>query len=146
MNDYYETVRDAAARAFWVSAWADWMEENDALPRGDLMDAAPETPDDAVELAGLFLSRLVAANDVEGIDELLDDAAHADRAYVDLDFATEFGHNVAMMAMGHGVGWFDDHAEFDLHVPDVEVYAQSVDDDDDDLDPETAELELVWSM
>lgn len=38
------------------------------------------------------------------------------------EYAREFGHYLAMQALGHGVSWFDDHARFDLTVPHSEFY------------------------
>lgn len=36
------------------------------------------------------------------------------------DYARLFGHYVAMQSIGHGVSWFDEHAEFDLKLPSIE--------------------------
>ena len=50
-------------------------------------------------------------------------ASEADKgAPIDSDYAGEFGHDLAMQAMGHGVSWFDDHHKFPLKVPHTEFY------------------------
>lgn len=33
------------------------------------------------------------------------------------EYCMGFGHCLVMEALGHGVSWFDDHAEFELHFP-----------------------------
>ena len=33
-----------------------------------------------------------------------------------------FGFDLGMQGMGHGVSWFDDHPQFQIHIPHVEVY------------------------
>jgi hypothetical protein len=87
----------------------------------DICEIAPKTPRGALHAAlriaghieqasGMGLASLFAAavradgGDPDAIDWQGDDAAH-------------FGSDLAMMAMGTGVSWFDDHAEFALVVP-----------------------------
>ena len=40
-----------------------------------------------------------------------------------------FGSDVAMMALGTDVSWFDDHASFELHVPDWSARGFELDDE-----------------
>lgn len=141
------TFRDGwiqgAARAFFVSAYADHCEEADStdneltederderssLPRPgadeDWNDYAPETPPNAYALAGELWAMLEHANGCS-VYVLAERAAKADgtdtaddgKGGVDPE---EFGSDLAMQAMGHGVSWFDDHKRFDLKVPHLE--------------------------
>jgi hypothetical protein len=143
-----------AAKAFFVTAYADFVEEGHStdnelskaerearldLPRPgageDWMDYAPEPPPAAFALAGELWAALEAANKVS-VYVL---AERADQADVDHKSkcekcdregfdAEEFGHYLAMQAMGHGVSWFDDHGDFDLEVPHIECSQCSFDD------------------
>lgn len=41
-----------------------------------------------------------------------------------------FGSDIAMMALGTGVSWFDDHAEFELHVPEWDARGFELEEDE----------------
>jgi hypothetical protein len=135
---------EGAARAFFVTAYADFVEEghstdNDlsdderemrlSLPRPgageDWMDYAPPTPPNAYALAGELWNALHAANGEAGVYSLSLRAEHADGEAPD---AEKFGHYLAMQAMGHGVSWFDDHEEFPIEIPHIECSQCSFDD------------------
>lgn len=149
------TFRDAfllgAAKAFFVTAYADFVEEGHstdneltdderkarlALPRPgagqDWMSYAPELPPNAYALAGELWAALEAANK-ESVYVLAAHAAKADAggndmaSVNDID-AEDFGHYLAMQAMGHGVSWFDDHEEFEIEIPHIECSQCSFDD------------------
>jgi hypothetical protein len=129
------TIVEAMARALFVSAYADHCDEDGSdpdLPRAgpgeDWMDIAPPTPQYAVDTANRLLGRYEEANKTN-IWALLFKAAvedgeiPKDGTLMNLPlpkYASDFGHYLAMMALGHGVSWFDDHVEFDLVVPHVE--------------------------
>lgn len=162
-----------AARAFFVSAYADYVEEghstdNDltdderetrlALPRPGGGEAwehyAPESPPNAYALAGELWAKLERSNE-RSVYVLARDAARADHpcercnatghaagdplndecaacdghGYTEDIDPDEFGSDLAMQAMGHGVSWFDDHERFDLKVPHVECSEFSFSDD-----------------
>lgn len=73
-----------------------------------------------------FEAKCAKLNDVVWFDELYLRAKKADQA-VQLNRPRptnhrDFGHHVAMMALGHGVSWFDDHAKFQLKLPHIEVW------------------------
>lgn len=144
MSNNYPTIPDtivnAIARAWFVSAWASKQEEKGRSFSGqELMDVAPKTPRHAREAALIYLGRLECANKRD-ICGLLHDAAKADYAtagitdgmyvepdgfvgaYTDSEYARTFGHYIGMEALGHGVSWFDDHAEFELIIPRTEYY------------------------
>ncbi len=124
-NEFTEEFAEGAARAFWVTSWASGEEERGTSLRGEIMDQAPETPLSAWVAAGELIGRPEAANGVP-IRALADRAARAggDEGSMDID-AREFGHYMAMEALGHGVSWFDDHATFDIEVPNPEYHAAS---------------------
>ncbi len=125
------TIVQAMARAFFVSAYADYCDNHPELknlPRAgageDWMDVTEEidTPLICHFEAYELLGRLVEKNG-RAIYTLIADAERADLAEgksADRDsekYQKDFGHYIAMSAMGHGVCWFDDHAKFELSVP-----------------------------
>lgn len=138
-----EVILAAMARAIWISAYADAADNGEhdgerASNGSDWMDAAPETPVRALLAAQTWLDLAVKANAVVCIWQLAGRALAADDATVRLEksyeggpitprlacyreipepFAADFGHDIAMQIMGHGVSWFDDHAEFPLTLP-----------------------------
>jgi hypothetical protein len=144
-----------AAKAFFVTAYADFVEEADSsdndldddarearkeLPRPgageDWMDYAPEPPPAAFALAGELWASLETANKVS-VYVLAERAEQADTEHMakchkckanGFD-AEEFGHYLAMQAMGHGVSWFDDHGDFELEIPHIECSQCSFDDE-----------------
>ena len=117
-----DDVVKAMARAMFVSAWADAEEEGGRkFGRVELMDIAPKTSPEAKQHAEKLAKQFEQKNGMS-LDELLAKAAEADGAEIDSDYAEEFGHDLAMQAMGHGVSWFDDHEKFPLKVPQTEFY------------------------
>jgi hypothetical protein len=146
-----------AARAFFVSAYADACEVFDsehrhsgcedcpegesycdrcetlaALPRAsggaDWCDVAPESPIAAYALAGELWALLGVSNPGgAGVYSLANAAADADGIEHDAIDADAFGFALAMQAMGHGVSWFDDHKSFPIKVPNMECGAYTFD-------------------
>ena len=102
----------------------------------ELMDVAPDTPDYARFEATKLLGAFEYANPQWGrnLPSIMAAAQRADQDFhhmhdppgVDFPYGLfspdvrEFGHYIAMQALGHGVSWFDDHARFELKVPHVE--------------------------
>lgn len=142
-SDFRDAFLEGAARAFFVCAYADFVEEghstdNDLtdeerasrleLPRPgageDWYDYAPETPPNAYALAGELWQGLHAANGRAGVYTLALDAECADQRAPDPE---EFGRLLAMQAMGHGVSWFDDHKRFEIKIPHMECSEFSFD-------------------
>jgi hypothetical protein len=133
------TFRDewiaGAARAFFVSAYADYCEDPDFCddesddddddrdelprpgPREDWCDYAPTTPPNAYALAGELWAMLESKNGAS-VYALADRAKEADGEDPDPE---DFGHDLAMQAMGHGVSWFDSHKAFPIEIPHMEV-------------------------
>jgi hypothetical protein len=143
------TFRDAwlegAAKAFFATAYADYVEEgnstdndldevernqraNLARPGGgeDWMDYLPPIPPNAYALAGELWEALHKANGEAGVYSLALRAEAADGVAPDPE---QFGHYLAMQAMGHGVGWFDDHKTFKIKIPSIECSQCSFSDD-----------------
>lgn len=136
-----EDIVEATARALFVSSYADACDEGEltghpgAGSGEDWMDVAPETPETALEVARSLALEYTRQNDVETIEALLDRAMEADElagqrwngVYGDIRYRHELGFCLAMQSLGHGVGWFDDHAEFPLHVPMCEFHVWQAD-------------------
>lgn len=143
-SEYVDAIREGMARTLWLVAYADWADEHrndDASgidrpgPGGDWDDVAPETPGAAQQAASDLEDLYIAANDAHGLEDLFTLAMAADLGVGDFDWpklsnnankgkkgervewsaiAKDFGHGLAMMALGTGVSWFDDHKEFPL--------------------------------
>lgn len=144
--EYHEThalwtlVHEGAARALWVTSWADWLDDQSPAKRKrlgpgggeDWNDYAPETPRSAKQAAERLLWLVSEANG-QAVTTLLKDAANADlrkhkqamTLKIADSYADSFGHCLAMQALGHGVSWFDDHAQFPLKVPRFEAHTVS---------------------
>jgi hypothetical protein len=105
-----EEIVDAMARTFFVSAWADAMEEAGQRLQGELMDQAPATPPEAHEFAEKAAKRIEESNR-QSLPELYERMANFGHAndHSREPSAFEFGYSLAMMYMGSGVSWFDDH-------------------------------------
>lgn len=98
--DTTNAILAAAARAFFVSTWADAEEEaGRTYPGCDLMDVAPETPTNFTNEAHkwLCLWAIQAGMPYQDIHEQHFPGMSEDR----------FGHYAAMEAMGHGVGLWE---------------------------------------
>lgn len=119
--------REGAAKALWATLFSTELynlEEDgyddlyqDLRPGEgeDIMDHLPPLPEAALEDAKSFERALLEANKVGNIEDLLNRAAKAD-GVEEVD-AEDFGHYTMMPALGEGVNWFDDHGDFDLHIP-----------------------------
>lgn len=141
-TDPVHAILAGMARAIFVTSWANWVDESPSRrdlapgPGGDWDDAAPATPRSA-ETAARKLWRMYEA--LNGpMFQLLQQAAFADGArraargrpghiggsdLITAEYADSFGHYLAMMAMGHGVSWFDDHERFELQTPNFEAWS-----------------------
>lgn len=142
-----DEIIDQMARTLWVNAYASAVDElgrqraielglDVAGPGDDWMDVAPDEPSEARRAADRLAAAYRRANNVKQITDLLAMAAEADAVVsgvepadlLDERYVEEFADSLALMALGTGVSWFDDHAVFDLHVPPIEVHA--------DIDPD----------
>jgi len=121
------SIVDSMARTLWVSTYADWWDEapDDVQAKypgagagEDWMDVAPGgIPCDVEDQAWRLCGMIEQANGMA----LVCLAAAAHRAENEGDgcerswhFDNDFGHCLAMMAMGTGVSWYDNHARFYL--------------------------------
>lgn len=122
-------IIDAAARAAYVSSWANWAEENGVRlsSGGDLMDQAPRTPASAKAWAKKLIICMEKLNGKK-IDAMYEHAAelafehHQNNRAVNAD---NFGHYTAMQALGHGVSWDDSHPSHGFKIPSAEFYCDS---------------------
>jgi hypothetical protein len=138
-----DTVIESAARALFVQWWADQCscgfdsetcrldgdghEDWDATAKHtpndtgngvELMDIAPEAPLAAKECAVSLVTSIIKLNGIKTWGSV------CSREEVEND-AEGFGHNLAMEALGHGVGWADDHDGHGLILPYVGFYGDS---------------------
>jgi hypothetical protein len=150
MNTLTNYIIDGMARALYVEAYAYAVEEHEIAGAGagqgeDWMDIAPDTPSYARDAALVLSGRITEKNGMSLIC-LIYQAAKADGISTDgsddihypdgdkeverywyerresrhCNYAEAFGHYLAMMSLGHGVSWFDNHKEFDLKTPYIE--------------------------
>jgi hypothetical protein len=121
-NTFQEQFADGAARAAYVVAWANIQEEKGkTYPGQDLMNVAPSTPLSAYVWAGELIGLLEAANKAS-LCTLGARAAKSVGVHWTSFDGENFGHYIAMQAMGTGVSWFDDHPRFKITVPPHEYY------------------------
>lgn len=137
-----ETIITAMARALFVQWWANGCScgsedhescrtgenpdsdpnvehrENGARPGEDLMDVAPETTDDARKTAEVLTASIEKLNGAD-IESLYTKAANAEGDHLTDPTPEDFGHYIAMQAVGHGVGWNDDHPNAGIKIPDI---------------------------
>lgn len=137
-DEHYDDIVEGAARALWLSAYADAhdraVEQGEPIsddferpgPGEDWKDFAPDTPP-AAEVAARRLAHSVARRNgypttdpietvaglcaawIEAQHETIGEARDAVDWAQDLTEACErFGHVVAMASLGHGVGPYDD--------------------------------------
>ena len=118
-------ILQGLARALWVSAYADEIEETERKwsaepPRasggGDWNDVAPETPERAFELAFYVVGSFEAANKLN-IHSIVARAFKADGIESSDEALEEFGHYLGMSVLGSGVCWEDRHADSDIKYP-----------------------------
>ena len=108
------------ARAMWVDLYASEVEEaglgKELGPGagGDWMDVAPDTPPEAEDVALLLVGRFEAENDMVfvAIEQRAFAKANIEDVHeADDEIREEFGHYMAMRAMGSGVSWEDNYPE-----------------------------------
>lgn len=145
---YYSiAIRKGMTGALWITSYADWVENDqepadrrhmDSLfprPGGSWESVAPTAPDSAHFAADDLYCLIERANNTSTADptttlmNLYHRAVEADAKVVaapfvpDEKYAELFGHYLAMEALGHGVTWTDDHAEFPIRIPSYECYS-----------------------
>ena len=125
-----EVIR-AAARAVYVSAWADYMEEKGKAHGWggqDLMDLAPRTPSSATAWAKKLIAAMERMNG-KTIEAMAASAVSGARSgghsWEKEGTYEDFGHYTAMQALGHGVSWDDSHAPHGFKIPHGEFYCDT---------------------
>ncbi len=106
-----DEIRNAMARAFFASAWAEQMEENDesdSFSQLDIMDVMPQEIDPAAYHAADTLIMDMERANGKTIEELFPE---------DEIEVGDFGHYAAMGAMSSGVGLSDFDCCDGIHVP-----------------------------
>lgn len=108
------------AKALFSTAWADDQEERhrssgkkglSPLSGQEITKIAP-APSASAKNAAAALAKQYEKKNGKGLDALYADAKKANGGQA--ADAEKFGHYLAMMALGHGVSWFDDHKKFPL--------------------------------
>lgn len=106
--------------ALWLPSWADAVEtEGGRLPRHITRETADPAPPEVKTAARRVAADLVRTNRATLVD-LHRRASEADGEDADPE---ELGYYLTMQALGHGVGWTDDHKPFDVVLPRLETYA-----------------------
>lgn len=115
------------AQILWGLSWADHADEHGCvnLSGKKIEHEMPEIPDEAWLMSARLVGMIEQANE-RSVYCLYADAVRADTGqdeHVDFDSddAERFGNCLAYQALGHGVSWFDDHAEFPLETPSFEA-------------------------
>jgi hypothetical protein len=124
-----DSILYGMARAFFVLAYTEYAEEHGsgdipkAGPGEDWFSVAPGvTPPYAYVLASQLVEKLGGQL---ALLLLVEAACKADKVTsIDYD---DFGHCLAMEAMGHGVGWEDNHKPFPRPKVRIEVGAHTFD-------------------
>lgn len=104
-------IREYMAKTFFACAWADYQEEfGEGIGMGaEIMDEIPDNyPVSAYDAADHLIKAMERINGatIESIFEICRAEPGNHRREPDED---EFGYCMAMQAMGHGVGWDDNH-------------------------------------
>lgn len=105
------------ARCLFILEWSDREDEAGRHYPGQALEhVAPPTPREATDAAHNLAGRFEQLNG-KSLVCLAGEAAQADGVTATGKFCDDFGHYLAMQALGHGVSWFDDHARFLLRFP-----------------------------
>lgn len=126
MCDRCDQVSDAfvkgMAAILWGNAWADHVDEHDCfdLSGREVTEVMPEIPEVVWRRAERLAGTIEQANGLS-LPAIFSQAMKAEGKTVEHEDywgadAEGFGSYLAHMAVGSGVSWFDDHAEFKLTV------------------------------
>jgi hypothetical protein len=120
---YYDTIIGGMAAMLWALAWADHADEHrcENLSGMDIMKVMPAVPDESVTVANDLVKGIEKANNTP-LDVIFAVACNADGIQPSEKVAEKFGGDLAHMAIGSGVSWFDDHEKFPLAMPYGENY------------------------
>ncbi len=117
-----------AARVVYVSSWGDWMEENGRgaeLSGREMMEMAPKrTPLSATRWARRLVATMEKMNGLS-LSTMWEHAKAGGSFGGKVPTIEDFAFCTAMEALGHGVGWGDDHPEHGFFIPSAEFYLNS---------------------
>lgn len=141
-RQYDNEIVDGMETILWGDAWASHAEEHEcvSLSGKQIEKIMPPAPKAAREMAKDLAKKYERANS-ESVTSLYEAAKRADDKAreagqrIPKDLPMRFGENLAYMAMGAGVSWWDDHAEFPLKTPHIENYDLRIYADDHCPDP-----------
>jgi hypothetical protein len=105
-----DEIRESMAKTFFAVAWADYQEQvlGEGL-QGEIMDQIPDDyPESAYSAADKLIEGLERLNGVT-VETIFDLCRKEPGNHYREPDADEFGYCMAMQAMGHGVGWDDNH-------------------------------------
>jgi hypothetical protein len=109
---YKGSVADGFADALFKSAWAEFEEEQGTSFSGmEILDVAPDTPQDVKSFASRKISEIESANSIS-----LDSFVPPGEQEGSFD-PWELGWYLGMQYLGHGVSWMDDHEDHGLKIP-----------------------------
>lgn len=132
-----------AARAFFVSPWADSYEEaGGSFSQQQIEDEAPETPAEVEGYAQDFI-RVVERLNGASIQQLYESHRDLEGHEREPD-PHEFGWYLSMQAQGHGVSWYDSHPEpagGELKLPNAQLYVYVDPDDTEEVTVENFEID-----
>jgi hypothetical protein len=120
--DVMDEIVNAMARVLFVQAYAAQEEEAGRSIGGgqDWMDHAPATSA-AAGYAAMKLAIEVEKRNMLGLNTLYGAcAAYYPEQHRKKPTPEDFGHYLAMQALGHGVSWDDDHPDPGLQLPYIE--------------------------
>lgn len=120
-----DKVLEGIALCLWASAWADALEgagRSDVISGRNVYDVMPECPD-VVYLEAAKIYGRVEQGTGHNIPALVHAAYKADWAFKTAnppeesdEYHVRFGECIAYAYMGTGVGWDDDHEDFDTNL------------------------------
>jgi hypothetical protein len=122
----FDDMIEGAARAFYVMAWENAMIEAGRasevhISGANLMDLAPETPECVKDMSRRFLKEVKRVNANALASAFLRTLTGWFNVRYPQDHHDDFGHYLAMEAMGTGVAWSDSHEDHELDVPSVDI-------------------------
>jgi hypothetical protein len=144
MTTTFEKIKHGMELAFFASAYADLMDEQESPLRGEIMDQLPDEVDPAAtHAADTLIMGILDGVTFEADENVTTDAQRMlvvymhlcnqyDRKEADRELSPElFGHYCAMQAMGTGVGLesFGSGVRDAIHIPYVEFGSHSLEKD-----------------
>jgi hypothetical protein len=124
-------VMDGIVRAYWADIWLSEQEEKAERtgrpypwpPGSQLLDYVPKRVPESVRLRAAYFAHKLKIKNRATLDGLYRQAMRAPGRHLDRHTRPfDFGFDIAMEGMGHGVSWFDSHPRFPIDIPWVEAH------------------------